>query len=108
MMIEIEDFLSPDHLRLGVEVADKAELLDDLAERAAAAVGIEPAPILAGLEQRERLGTTGIGEGVAVPHTRLAGLARLTGFFVRLAHPIDYEALDNAPVDLVFLLLAPE
>ena len=108
MMIDIEDFLTPDHLRLGLEVADKAELLDNLAKYAAAAVGLEPVTILAGLEQREKLGTTGIGEGVAVPHARLAGLGRLTGFFVRLARPIDYEALDNAPVDLVFLLLAPE
>ena len=64
--------------------------------------------MLASLEQRERLGTTGIGDGVAIPHARLPGLGRLTGYFIRLKAPIEYDALDNAPVDLVFLLLAPE
>jgi PTS system nitrogen regulatory IIA component len=63
---------------------------------------------VAALEQREKLGTTGIGEGVAIPHARLPGIERLVGFFVRLATPIEYDALDDAPVDLVFLLVAPE
>ena len=69
---------------------------------------LDPAVVLAGLEQREKLGTTGIGEGVAIPHARLPDLGRLIGIFIRLAVPIDYDALDNAPVDLIFLLLAPE
>lgn len=107
-MVEVEDFLGPAQLRLGMAPAGKAQLFQELAEMAAADVELEPAAILAGLEQREKLGTTGIGEGVAIPHARLPGLGRLTGFFVRLARPIDYDALDNAPVDLVFLLLAPE
>ena len=64
--------------------------------------------ILAALEQREKLGTTGIGDGIAIPHARVEGLDRLTGFFIRLAAPIEYDALDDAPVDLVFLLVAPE
>ena len=74
----------------------------------AAATGLDPAVILAALSQREKLGTTGIGEGIAIPHARVKQLTGMTGFFARLATPVDYDALDDAPVDLVFLLLAPE
>jgi len=107
-MVEVEDFLPLANLRLGVPAASKAELFEELSRIAAAAVGLDPRPVLSSLEQREKLGTTGIGDGVAIPHARLPGLDRLTGFFVRLKAPIEYDALDNAPVDLVFLLLSPE
>src|SRR5262245_18884141 len=107
-MVDVEDFLNPDRLLLGFPSATKAQLFHDLAAVAAAATGLEAATILAALEQREKLGTTGIGEGVAIPHARLPGIDRLIGFFVRLETPIEYDALDDAPVDLVFLLVAPE
>lgn len=107
-MVEIEDFLGPASIRLGMAATSKAQLFRELAELAASMTELDPAVVLAGLEQREKLGTTGIGEGVAIPHARLPDLGRLIGLFVRLAAPIDYDALDNAPVDLVFLLLAPE
>jgi PTS system nitrogen regulatory IIA component len=107
-MVEVEDFLPLANLRLGVPAASKAQLFEELARIAAAEVGLDPGPVLSSLEQREKLGTTGIGDGVAIPHARLPGLDRLTGFFVRLKAPIEYDALDNAPVDLVFLLLSPE
>ena len=107
-MLDIQDFLSADHLLLGLAVTSKAELFHALAEQAAAATGLAPDAILAALEQREKLGTTGIGEGIAIPHARIAGIDRVVGFFARLATPVEYDALDDAPVDLVFLLLAPE
>jgi len=107
-MVEVEDFLPPTNLRLGMAAASKAELFEELAGIAAAELGLEPTVVLASLEQREKLGTTGIGDGVAIPHARLPGLGRLTGYFIRLAAPIEYDALDNAPVDLIFLLLSPE
>lgn len=107
-MVEVEDFLPPANLRLGMAAESKAELFEELAAIAAAELGLEPTVVLASLEQRERLGTTGIGDGVAIPHARLPGLGRLTGYFIRLKAPIEYDALDNGPVDLVFLLLSPE
>jgi nitrogen PTS system EIIA component len=107
-MVDVEDFLNPDRLLLSFPSATKAQLFHDLAAIAAAATGLDAATILAALEQREKLGTTGIGEGVAIPHARLPGIERLIGFFVRLETPIEYDALDDAPVDLVFLLVAPE
>ena len=107
-MVDVDDFLSPERLRLGVPAANKRQLFDVLAATAAEATGLDAAAILGALEQREKLGTTGIGEGIAIPHARLPGLERLVGFFLRLAAPVEYDALDDAPVDLVFLLLAPE
>ena len=107
-MVEVEDFLSPDRLILGFPGGDKRQLFEGLATLAAGATGLDRETILAAIEQREKLGTTGIGDGIAIPHARLPGLDRLTGFFVRLAQPIEYDALDDAPVDLVFLLVAPE
>ena len=107
-MVDVEDFLSPDRLLLEFPSTSKGQLFHDLAAVAAAATGLEPATILAALEQREKLGTTGIGEGVAIPHARVPGIERLIGFFVRLETPIEYDALDDAPVDLVFMLVAPE
>ena len=95
-MVEVEDFLPLTNLRLNESSASKAELFEELARIAAAEIGLEPAAVLAALEQREKLGTTGIGDGVAIPHARLPGLGRLTGFFVRLKTPIEYDALDNA------------
>jgi PTS system nitrogen regulatory IIA component len=86
----------------------KKQLLLDIAERAAPAVGIEARAIFDALLQRERLGSTGIGNGVAIPHGKFDRLGRLTGFFVRLDRPIDFESVDGQPVDLLFVLLAPE
>ena len=107
-MVDVDDFLSPDRLILGFPSSDKQQLFHDLAGLASSATGLPPDQIQGAIEQREKLGTTGIGDGIAIPHARLPGLDRLTGFFVRLATPIEYDALDDAPVDLVFLLIAPE
>ena len=107
-MVDVDEFLTRDRLLLQFASASKRQLFDDLAALAAANTGLDAGIILAAMDQREKLGTTGIGEGVAIPHARVPRLDRLIGFFVRLAAPIEYDALDDAPVDLVFLLLAPE
>ena len=70
-------------------------------------LGVDPAAILASLTEREQLGSTGFGQGVAIPHGKIEGLTRIYGLFARLAEPVDYKAIDGRPVDLVFLLLSP-
>jgi nitrogen PTS system EIIA component len=107
-MADVDEFLSPDRMLLGLRSGSKRQLFQELAAVAAEATGLDPTVILAALTQREKLGTTGIGEGIAIPHARVKDLAGLIGFFARLAAPVEYDALDDAPVDLVFLLLAPD
>jgi len=86
----------------------KKQLLQELAAKAAELSGQSERTILEILQQREKLGSTGVGNGIAIPHGKLAKLAKLFGVFARLDRAIDFEALDGQPVDLVFLLLAPE
>ncbi|MBN9578071.1 MAG: PTS IIA-like nitrogen regulatory protein PtsN [Alphaproteobacteria bacterium] len=86
----------------------KKQLLQDLSARAAALTELPERRIFETLMERERLGSTGVGQGIAIPHGRLAGLKRIVGLFARLETPVAYDAVDNQPVDLVFLLLAPE
>jgi PTS system nitrogen regulatory IIA component len=107
-MVEIDAFLAPERILLGLRSGSKRQLFQDLSGIAATATGLDQATILGALNQREKLGTTGIGEGIAIPHARVKDLDHITGFFARMAAPVDYDALDDAPVDLVFLLLAPE
>ncbi|HVI34746.1 MAG TPA: PTS sugar transporter subunit IIA [Gaiellales bacterium] len=107
-MVDIDEFLSPDRLLLDFPGDSKQQLFHDLANLASTVTNVDAATILNAIEQRERLGTTGIGEGIAIPHARVPGLPKLIGYFARLGTPVDYDALDDAPVDLVFLLLAPE
>ena len=105
--MDIATLLSPDRVVLGLRVAGKAALLAELARRIAPAAGLEPAEIATALAAREQLGSTGLGRGFALPHARLAGLSGFVGLFARLAAPVAFEAVDGAPVDLVFLLLTP-
>ncbi len=86
----------------------KKQLLQDLSARAARLTGLQERDIFDVLLQRERLGSTGLGHGIAIPHGKLAGLKRIVGIFARLAEPIDFDAVDGEKVDIVFLLLAPE
>ncbi|MBV8651210.1 MAG: PTS sugar transporter subunit IIA [Alphaproteobacteria bacterium] len=106
--MEIGAFTAPQSVIANLRVANKAQLLKELAKRAATATGLNEGDILAALNDRERLGSTGIGKHIALPHARIRGLDRIHGFFARLERPIDFEAIDERPVDLVFLLLAPE
>jgi nitrogen PTS system EIIA component len=108
-MVEIADILSPDSVFLDVRTChSKRQVLKELAAHAATLVEIDPQRLLQALMERERLGTTGIGHGIAIPHARMPELKRLVGLFARLDPPVDFEALDDQPSDLIFLLLAPD
>jgi nitrogen PTS system EIIA component len=102
------DFVSPEAIAPSLRVTSKKQALQELSAQAARLSGVEEAAIFEALLQRERLGSTGIGEGLAIPHGKLPGLAKLFGLVARLEKPIDFEALDGQPVDILFLLLAPE
>lgn len=106
-MIALADIIELDSVRIGVPATSKKMLFQHLASLAAASVDGDAAEILACLNAREKVGATGYGVGTAIPHCRHAGLTRVRGFFVRLAHPVDYAAVDGAPVDLVLMLLSP-
>ena len=104
----LTDLLTPQAVMPALKVNSKKQALQELAARAAALCGRSEREVLDVLAQRERLGSTGIGNGIAIPHGKLPKLERLFGVFARLDRPIDFEALDGQPVDLLFLLLAPE
>lgn len=106
--MEITDLLTPGSVIAALKAQGKKQLLQELAAKAAPLTELPERRIFETLTERERLGTTGVGQGIAIPHGRLAGLTKITGLFARLETPIDYDAVDNQPVDLVFLLLAPE
>jgi nitrogen PTS system EIIA component len=106
--MEIRDFLSPDDALLKVRAPDKTRLLQDLAARAASALNLDPNLVAVELLKREALGSTGTGEGVAIPHARIPDLTRPFGILVRLKNPIDFDAIDGKPVDIVFQLLLPQ
>lgn len=99
--------IGPDRVFAGVRAADKPRLLQELARRAGAALGLPPAEIAAALAAREALGSTGVGAGIAVPHAQIPQLGGTAAFLARLERPVDYLAVDEQPVDLVFLLLGP-
>ncbi len=102
------EFLNPAAITPCLRSSSKKQALHDISVQASRLVGREEREIFDTLLQRERLGSTGIGEGIAIPHGKLPKLDRLFGFFARLEKPIDFEALDGEPVDMMFLLLAPE
>ena len=106
--MEIADLLRPEGVFASLKSSSKKQVLQDLSQRAADLTGIDERTIFETLLERERLGTTGVGNGVAIPHGRLGGLDRVQGLFARLERPIDFDAVDDQPVDLIFLLLAPE
>jgi PTS system nitrogen regulatory IIA component len=106
--MEIAELLTPASVIPNLRVANKRQALQELAKRAAPLIGRHERAVYEVLLERERLGTTGIGMGTAVPHGRLAGLTRLYGVFARIERPIDFEAIDDQPVDLIFLLLTPD
>ena len=106
--MNISDVLAPDAVIAALKVNGKKQLLQELAARAAQLTGIPERKIFESLNERERLGSTGVGQGIAIPHSRVADLKGIVGVFARLESPIDYNAVDKQPVDLVFMLLAPE
>jgi nitrogen PTS system EIIA component len=104
----LTDFVVPNAIIPALKVNNKKQAIQELAAKAAALTGQSEREILEILLQREKLGSTGVGNGVAIPHGKLPKLGKLFGLFARLDRPIDFESLDNQPVDLIFLLLAPE
>lgn len=106
--MDLDDLLSLEGVIPSLRVMSKKQALQEISVRAAAVTGLPEREVFDTLVQRERLGSTGVGHGVAIPHGKLPRLERLVGLFARLEKPIDFEALDDAPVDLVFVLLAPE
>lgn len=106
--MKISDFLSPADVALDVRESDKARLLQQLSSQAAAKVGLSANEVCTQIIKREELGSTGVGNGVALPHARLRELTTPFGLFARLRHGIDFEAIDSQPVNMVFLLLLPD
>jgi PTS system nitrogen regulatory IIA component len=104
----ITDLVAPEAILPALKVISKKQALQELAARASALTGQNERSVFEVLLQREKLGTTAVGYGVAIPHGKLPKLEKLFGFFARLERPIDFEAMDGQPVDLIFLLLAPE
>lgn len=105
--MEISDLISPDRVVTGLAPGNKQQLLHDLSQRAGKILSIDGQTVLDALRAREGMGSTGVGQGVAIPHARMAMLQDFFGLFARLEHPVPFDAIDGQPVDLVFLLLMP-
>jgi PTS system nitrogen regulatory IIA component len=106
--MKISDFLSQTDVEIDVRAGDKTRLLSQLSTQAAAELGLNSDEVSAEIVKREELGSTGVGNGVALPHARLRGLRKPFGLFARLSHAVEFEAIDDQPVDLIFLLLLPD
>ena len=106
--MNMHDILSKEAIKTKIKAANKKQLLQDIAGLASDIVGIPTMDIAKSLQQREILGPTGIGNGVAIPHVKISGLTKICGFFSRLESPIDFDSADKQPVDLIFTLLAPD
>ncbi|MQB22038.1 PTS IIA-like nitrogen-regulatory protein PtsN [Agrobacterium tumefaciens] len=104
----LADLLHQDAIIPALKVNSKKQLLQELAAKASRITGVTERDVFDVILQRERLGSTGVGHGIAIPHGKLSSISSITGVFARLETPVDFEALDDQPVDLVFLLLAPE
>jgi PTS system nitrogen regulatory IIA component len=104
----LSEILAPEAVIGSLRVNTKKQALQELSERAAKVSGLSAREIFDALLQRERLGSTGVGDGIAIPHGKMAKCGRIFGIFARLERPIDFDALDGLPVDLLFLLIAPE
>ena len=104
----LADLIAQNAVLASLKANSKKQLLQELSEKAAELTGLGEREIFDVLLQRDCLGSTGVGNGIAIPHGKLASLDRIVGVFARLETPVNFEALDDQPVDLVFLLLAPE
>jgi nitrogen PTS system EIIA component len=105
--MELGDILSEESVVACSGIRDKQQLLETLSRHAAGLTGQDPAAILEALAAREELGSTGLGNGIAIPHGKFAGIGRVMAVFARLSEPVDFDAVDDQPVDLVMMLLAP-
>ena len=105
--MQLSEFLDFDAIKPSLSGGNKRALLQQMAQFAAGRLQADAAEILSSISERERLGSTGFGQGVAIPHGKIDGLARIYCMFARLSDPVDYKAIDGQPVDLIFLLLSP-
>ncbi len=106
--MDIENLLATDMVFADFKASSKKQVLQSLSRRWAVAQGVDERLAFEKLLERERLGSTGVGRGVAIPHARIEGLETITGVFARLSTPVDFDAVDDIPIDLVFMLFAPE
>ena len=106
--MHLGDLISPEAVLRSLKPKSKKQLLEELSARAARISGLPERDIFDVLWQREQLGSTGLGQGVAIPHGKLGGLKQIVGLFAQLSEPVEFDAVDGKPVDIVFLLLAPE
>lgn len=106
--MELSDILTPSAVKVAGKVTSKKRLFLDLGDIASSSMGLCPEDTVDALLERENLGPTGVGHGVALPHARIAGLKEVAGAFIRLETPLDFGAVDRQPVDLVFALFAPQ
>jgi PTS system nitrogen regulatory IIA component len=106
--MELSQMIAPNAVRMASQLTSKKRLFQELAEIAAQAYGLGAPAILDGLQERETLGPTGVGHGIALPHARVEDVSRIVGIFLRLERPLDYDSVDRLPVDLVFALFAPK
>ncbi len=106
--MDLETLIDPGAIAPALRASSKKQLLQELAARVAETHDLDARAVFEALMERERLGPTGMGRGVAIPHARLTGVDRMIGYFARLEKGVDFDAADGAPVDLVLLLLAPE
>lgn len=104
----LNDLIAQDAVIASLKASSKKQVIQEMAEKAAEVTGLSARTVFEQLLQRERLGSTGIGHGIAIPHARVPGIGRIVGVFARLDRPIDFDAVDDEPVDLIFMLLAPE
>jgi PTS system nitrogen regulatory IIA component len=105
--MHLTDFLDFEAIKPGLSAGTKRSLLNQLASLAGSRLGVTPSEIVETISEREKLGSTGFGQGVAIPHGKVEGLTQIYCLFARLSEPVGYKAIDGQPVDLVFLLLSP-
>lgn len=106
--MELSTIIRPDAVKVMANVSSKKRLFQDLGDIVASAYGLDATAAFTALQERESLGPTGVGHGVALPHARIEGLEGVVGAFVRIEKPLDFDAVDRQPVDLVFALFAPD
>ena len=104
----LNDLISPDAIIASLKVNSKKQALQEISERAAVVSGLSSRQVFDTVLQRERLGSTGVGSGIAIPHGKLQSVKRIFAVFARLDRPIDFESVDGAPVDIICMLIAPE
>ncbi len=108
MIMDLGDLITPEGVIPSLKAKSKKQVLQELAGHASEITGVDQREVFDTLLQRERLGSTGVGHGIAIPHGKLDSLSQIVCFFARLDTPIDFDAIDDEPVDLIFILLAPE